>query len=40
MACDDKGHQAALEEAGFCPVCGEGEIDAEWAERHGVDLTE
>ena len=36
--CEWPGHAAAMDEAGFCSVCQEGEIDAEWAARNGVDL--
>ena len=38
MKCDWSGHADAMAEAGFCPVCQEGDIDPEWADRNGVDL--
>ena len=36
--CDWAGHSAAMDEAGFCPVCQEGDLDPEWSERNLVDL--
>lgn len=26
-----------MDEAGWCPVCDSGDLDAEWAERHGIE---
>jgi hypothetical protein len=37
-ACTWSGHADAVAEAGWCPVCDEGDLDAEWATRHGVEI--
>lgn len=36
--CPYPQHQMCMEEAGWCPVCNEGDLDPAWAARHGVDL--
>lgn len=38
-ACKWEGHSAAMDEAGWCPVCDSGDLDSEWAERNGVDTS-
>ena len=37
--CDYPLHAACMDEAGFCPVCQQGEVDLEWAERNELDLS-
>lgn len=33
--CPSPTHDAAMDEAGFCAVCQQGEVDREWALRTG-----
>ncbi len=35
--CEWQGHADAMNEAGWCPVCDEGEIDAEFARRNEIE---